>query len=371
MPSIGERLEAANWRPSGFDYLRLGLAVIIALQHAESIAEGDRLDLWRTPAQPVLLALLPMFFALSGFLVTGSLLRSQTIGKFLGLRIIRIFPALTVEVLLSAIIIGPIVTTYTPPKYFSDPEFYVYFLNVVGDIHFYLPGVFKGNHYSYVNQQLWTIPFELYCYLAIAAIALIGARRWRVIAPLSTAVFMLGYLLLHGLRHDWSFGFTDLYSVPGIFLVFSFLIGVCFYLYKEKIPWSTPLFVTCVLLAIACALTKQYSYAIWTYAYPLITCYITVYLGATNIKKIFLIKTADYSYGIYLYHYVIFQALYQILPITHHWYWMMLFSFPLVVAFSAMSWHLVEKPALDLRKKLDELETFFLSLLNRRVKSKS
>jgi peptidoglycan/LPS O-acetylase OafA/YrhL len=56
-----------------------------------------------------------MFFALSGFLVAGSPERSKTLLTFLGLRAIRIYPALGVEVVLSALLIGTAVTTLPLP----------------------------------------------------------------------------------------------------------------------------------------------------------------------------------------------------------------------------------------------------------------
>jgi peptidoglycan/LPS O-acetylase OafA/YrhL len=97
---------------------------------------------------------------------------------FLGLRAIRIFPALFVEVILSALILGPLVTTLPPQLYFSDPLFFNYLLNAIGDVHFLLPGVFADNPWPrVVNGQLWTIPYELYCYCAISIIALIGLKR--------------------------------------------------------------------------------------------------------------------------------------------------------------------------------------------------
>ena len=61
-----------------------------------------------------------MFFCLSGFLVAGSLERCRTPISFAGLRIFRIFPALVVEVLLSALILGPLLTHYSLKMYFMN-----------------------------------------------------------------------------------------------------------------------------------------------------------------------------------------------------------------------------------------------------------
>lgn len=77
-----------------------------------------------------------MFFALSGFLVIGSLERSKTLVTFLGLRAFRIVPTLKVDVVLAALIIGPIVTTLDFKEYFTEIGFRSYFLNILGDIQF-------------------------------------------------------------------------------------------------------------------------------------------------------------------------------------------------------------------------------------------
>ena len=126
-----------------------------------------------------------MFFALSGFLVAGSLLRSRTVAMFLASRIIRIFPALSVEVLLSAVLLGPLFTSLTLAQYFRSHEFWGYWWNLVGHVHFRLPGVFDANpNPNVVNGQLWTVPYELYCYVLLALVTLIGGvrHRWIVVA---------------------------------------------------------------------------------------------------------------------------------------------------------------------------------------------
>ena len=104
-----------------------------------------------------------MFFALSGFLVASSLERCKTLFTFLGLRAIRILPALAVEIFISALIIGPLFTTEPAKAYFAAPEFHDYFLNILGDIHYHLPGVFAANPSDAVNGQLWTVPYEMIC----------------------------------------------------------------------------------------------------------------------------------------------------------------------------------------------------------------
>jgi peptidoglycan/LPS O-acetylase OafA/YrhL len=136
----------------GFDLLRIGLAILILVAHTGWITGGSPtagvmlphpdsapaasqgLFDWGVLKRPFSDCLVPMFFALSGFLVTGSALRLRSVGKFLSARLYRLVPALVVEVTLSALVLGAIYTTYSLADYFTDATFYRYFLNMFGFI---------------------------------------------------------------------------------------------------------------------------------------------------------------------------------------------------------------------------------------------
>jgi peptidoglycan/LPS O-acetylase OafA/YrhL len=106
-------------------------------------------------------SLLPMFFALSGFLITASAQR-LALGNFLINRGLRIFPALVVEIVFSAIVLGAACTVLPLRQYYASGVFFEYLLNVTGYVHYFLPGVFLNNpHEGVVNASLWTIPWEL------------------------------------------------------------------------------------------------------------------------------------------------------------------------------------------------------------------
>jgi peptidoglycan/LPS O-acetylase OafA/YrhL len=122
--TIAQRMIETGGRPTGFDYLRLALAVLIVCSHSVVMSYGLEVQTVVTsaPWRPLTAVLLPAFFALSGFLVAGSLERSRTIGMFVGLRALRIYPALAVESLVAALILGPLLTTRSLGTYFSDQE---------------------------------------------------------------------------------------------------------------------------------------------------------------------------------------------------------------------------------------------------------
>lgn len=174
--TIEERLSETNNRPSGFDYLRITLAVSVILCHSFETCYGVEFNAgaWASSWRFLITFILPSFFCLSGFLVAGSMLRTKDLQVFIALRGMRIFPALIVEVILSAFLIGPIFIQLTLYQYFSSKLFFAYILNIFGYIHFFLPRVFTSNPAKTVNMQLWTIPYELECYIVISIAWLSG-----------------------------------------------------------------------------------------------------------------------------------------------------------------------------------------------------
>jgi peptidoglycan/LPS O-acetylase OafA/YrhL len=255
---------------------------------------------------PLVGTLLPMFFALSGFLVAGSLFRTTTLVQFLGLRVIRIYPALAVEVLISALLIGPLLTTLPLKDYFTSPVFYLYLVNITGHIHYLLPGLFENNPFpNTVNMQLWTVPFELGCYITLSVLAVLGIKKFHWIAPAATVLLLLAYFVVRVIvKKQWAL-IAIAGGLPGQLLIACFLSGVSLYLYKEKLPWSLSL---CAISGVVTALLVGLIPFGDFIAAP-VAAYFTVSLGVTNPKKLGVLQGADYSYGIYLYGFVIQQAL--------------------------------------------------------------
>ncbi len=359
--SIAERVRETGGRSSGFDYLRVSLAVSVICVHSTSTSYGPKayLAIWHGPQNIFCNMILPMFFALSGFLVAGSLERCPTLVSFYGLRILRIVPALAVEVMLSAIIFGPILSSFDLRSYFTGREFYLYFFNIVGYIHYLLPGVFIHNPRPFtVNSQLWTVPFELQCYLALGglgAIGIVGKRR------LLGVIVIVGQCLwaLAALKrgHDSEFD-----GASGPLLILSFLVGVLFFLYRDKIILNK---VTFALSLICCAL----SIALLphgTYYVPVPATYATVYIGLLNPRKIKYLFSGDYSYGLYLYGFPIQQAFASLGPWTHHWYLNIAVCLPAAFLVAYFSWNLVEKPTLALRRHLPGIERRLMRLVRGR-----
>jgi peptidoglycan/LPS O-acetylase OafA/YrhL len=344
--TVSDQFEVTKGRPSGFDYLRIFLSVAVIGYHTIVVCYGKDADtiLWKggNPFRPLLCLIIPAFFALSGFLISGSLFRNS-IPAFLALRVSRIFPALVCEVLISALIIGPLLTAYTLEHYFSDSQLYHYFLNILGDIHYNLPGLFLSNPYpANVNGQLWTIPYELQCYIAITMLALfkvVDKRRLFILVFIAATLFAFCY-------SQFITGFDQEHWGPsGRTCVLSFLAGIMVYLWRDKLPYSATWMALATITAMFLLRQVETEYFA---AFPV--AYLTVWLGLQNPKKNIIIAGADYSYGMYLYGYPIQQAVAQVVPGGRMWFVNLVVTVAVSGVAAWCSWHLLEKHVLANKK---------------------
>ena len=357
-PNLAERLKRADNRPSGFDYLRISLALAVVCFHVPQLVSGMAIayPFWMPWLRPLHAIVVPLFFALSGFLVAGSLLRSKTLITFFGLRILRIAPALSVEVLLSALILGPLFTDKTLAEYFSDRLFFRYFYNLIGHVQYSLPGVFSANPYSnMVNEQLWTIPSELKCYFLIGLLSLFLVFRNRLCLLAVAIVFNVGIFALYGLAPShWRATIV----APAV-IVGCFLAGVTLFVFRDRVPCSRLLFAICMIADVALLLIPQGDYLL-----PLPIAYTAAYLGVLNPPRNRMLFSGDYSYGIYLYGFPIQQAIVASGGDYKAWLLNLAIALPLIVGIAIFSWWIVERPSLALRKRLPPLEANYAALLS-------
>ena len=350
--SLGQRLETLRGIGPGFDHLRIGLALSILTWHSVSISYGQAYaaTLPRFPIPVLLGALLPMFFGLSGFLVMGSAIRTGELKTFITFRVLRILPALFTEIMLSALVLGPWLTVLPLGRYFTSPMLFEYFGSLVGRVRFSLPGLFLTNPApELVNFALWTVGPEILCYVLMALLMLTGAyRRRRVMVGVAA-----GYLLV-ALVAGWLFPARAMGEVlPGKLLIWGFLAGNLLFLFRDRIRYSALLAVAAFLAAMAILLLAQARAEDWLacLAIPLFV-YAVAVVGLSRLPPLPFFRRGDYSYGIYIFGFPIQQAITWFLPHHRIWYVNLAIALPLTLAFAVASWHLIEKPALSLRKRI-------------------
>ena len=364
MKTIGTVLDEHRGIGPGFDFLRIFLAIMVLLDHSFLIAEGEKYQFNQPGITVLQAAILPMFFALSGFLITGSAMRLP-LKEFLLNRGIRIVPALAVDIVFAALILGPLFTTVSLSVYFSSYEFWAYFANIFGIIHFVLPGVFENNPFpATVNGSLWTVPYEIGCYAIMSGLIVFGFLK-RPRAALMASIVIAAIIIflkvsnispanLGGLLPPGSSGFTLLdhfVGLRGLMLYVNFMLGAVFFLYRRVIVkhWALAVISAIVPIGASFALPNVSGATLCTLFAPMLV-YLTAYIGMTKMPAIPLYRRGDYSYGIYLYGYPFQQALVNLFPrLTSPWLHFAI-SLPIATVIAMGSWHFIEKPILRLRK---------------------
>lgn len=359
MQSLGARLEQHKGFGPGFDMLRLLLASGVVLWHSFPLTTGSPRLIDATPFWFLVSSMVPMFFALSGFLVTASAERTKVV-PFLLNRGARIFPALVSVILITALVIGPLVSTLPLADYFRAPELYRYLMGVTGLISFSLPGVFDtlplpGN----VNGSLWTVPHELLCYLIVAAFMVAGLlRRVGFMAVFFAFIFLLAAFAEMGSRPAFlsplGFLLDSVHFAQGSKIIPFFVFGSILYTARRRIPWSNGLglasLAAILLVGALVDPAARKGPLLWLATAPILT-YVVVWIGLKSLKMPQFLEGKDLSYGVYLWHFPILQLIVLATGVTIWWLLFLMAILPVgLVAW--VSWKHIEKPALVLRKSL-------------------
>ncbi len=283
-----------------------------------------------------------LFFTLSGFLVTGSLVKRGAV-QFGLARALRLLPGLWVMLLVVPLTLWAAFGTLSLAQFVADPlthKFLVRNALLIGG-EYRLPGLFEAHPFAQVvNGSLWTIPLEVRCYvvLALAGAATLLLPRWRATALY--AVFVIAHLAV------------PIDQIPALTnprrLALSFFLGVIAYLWRDRLRLSGPI----ALLAAAAALALPTEWTIKTAAIQTAFGYaflVIAFRAPVSVKRLSA-ALPDYSYGIYIYAFPAQQAalaLGAVSPAAN-----IALGFALMLPFAALSWHLVEGPALRLKPAL-------------------
>jgi peptidoglycan/LPS O-acetylase OafA/YrhL len=288
-----------------------------------------------------------VFFILSGILVAQSFDRSRSVLDFGTARVLRIFPALIVCVAVTSFVLGPVVSRLSPAEYFSNPELYAYAAKTLtlstGSAS--LPGVFETLPFAgYVNSSLWTLKYEVLCYVLLALLGAAGLfeERWRKVAVIGLAVLVATVSL--GLPADIeTYGFSDNLRY---FIVF-FFSGVLAYLARRELLIHGAVLIPLCALFITLAKT------------PFAEISSALFLGYGALwaatKTFGPLRAAcnqvDASFGIYIFAGPTQQGLLWLVPGVPP-IWLSLLAFAIDLPIALLSWTVIEKPALSLRMVL-------------------
>ncbi len=230
------------------------VALVVAIVGFQSIQVSENyVRIASTPAWIFAVILYPALFAISGFLLARSADHRQ-IGDFLQRRVRRMLPALVLIVLLSALVLGPLATTKPFRAYATDPDFGLYFLNILAWPRFSLPAVFQFNNAgTVVNLPLWLSPFVV-AMVAIAALA----RRFGTGILFAALVLLIVAVAVAALLVPDPAGFANLQRKlldgSGAAVVLAFLLGALAYRLRHRLPMRAGIAYLCLAALIGAAL---------------------------------------------------------------------------------------------------------------------
>jgi peptidoglycan/LPS O-acetylase OafA/YrhL len=342
-------------RFNNFNLMRLLAAMAVLLSHSYALAIGS------SKAEPLGTSLgvtfgsmaVDFFFIISGFLVTGSLLAKRNLLQFAWARVLRIYPAIVVVVLLSVFVLGLFFTTYPPASFLLSKETHIYLIKnttIATGAAYTLPGVFGANPYkNSVNGSLWTLPYEVRLYIALGILwAVLGiARNYRLRAFKCSVVSLALISALALIAEHFHFMWPSKHIFLRLFCMF--FTGAAYYVLKERVIMSKAIFLFCLSAILLSAFTNK---DLFFLTYSLLSAYVLFFLAYVPSGRIrFFNSLGDYSYGTYIYAFPVQQAAAACIPGISV-AGMFAVSFPVTLLLAVLSWHLVEKRALQLKSSL-------------------
>lgn len=339
----------ARFHQNGLNLLRLILALLVILSHSWHLvpAASDR------DQSPILESLqihggsfaVNLFFAMSGFLLSGSWDRQPRFRDFLVRRVRRIYPGFTAVCLWQALFAVPLalgggaafpaladgwrlglaMVTLGGAGQMANPQLPLFPSGVSHDL----------------NASIWTVRYEFLCYLFLGLLGVIGFwrirwLRWAVFASAWGIFLAWPDAEMHpvltrtvGAWSDW--GRLSVY----------FLGGVIAYWETGKIPlnrWS----VLVVISALAASAVGPE--AVGRAVGPLILPWLMLHAGYQALPtRVASRLPGDFSYGIYLYAFPVQQLLLQFTPNVNWTVWgFTLAATGLTLPLAIASWYWVE-----------------------------
>jgi peptidoglycan/LPS O-acetylase OafA/YrhL len=292
-----------------------------------------------------------IFFVISGFLVTASFVRAGAAGRYLANRCLRILPGLAVALVLTACVLGTLVSTLSAAGYFGRLQTWTYVARnlLLYPVTYYLSGVFAANPFpDAVNGSLWTLRLEFTFYLAILVLA-----AMRLLTPKALAVLTLGGFIAYAAARALPPGQAPIMVLLALRNGYLFIAGAALFTWREPMARLAVVWTGAAALAFAASLPSE-ALAPFVAIGVLPLLVIGVALRPLPVLRS-AARFGDFSYGIYIYAFPVQQALMwwagpQRLDIASFFGATLVCVLPLAAA----SWWLVEKPALGFKRRLVE-----------------
>lgn len=350
-------MKTKDTRPNNFDLIRLIAATQVILGHTVEHLQltGPLQHAWSSwvgwfPGVPI-------FFVISGFLISLSFEHNPELSSYLRNRFLRIYPALWVCAAVSA---GTILVLYPHARLVSWEQLLLWASAQLTIGQSYNPGWLRGYATGVANGSLWTIPVELQFYLLVplgyAGLRLERGRGTARLLALGAAFVLLNRMYVGAMPalHDHTaFKLAGATFVPFFYM---FLVGVLIqrnfprvrWLFEGTLWYWLAIYVATNLVLHVFGLTVQGNYINPLSALVLAGVVMAAAYTRPSVSEL-LLRGNDISYGAYLYHMVVINAL---LTLGHRGdsrlLGVVLF---LTYGIAILSWVIVERPLLRYKER--------------------
>lgn len=333
--AIADRLTINN-----FDLLRLVFASMVMFFHIGILSQQPSLAWLQTYVSAEFG--LQGFFFVSGFLVTMSYDKSSSLASYAWKRARRIAPAYVTVVLIAAFAF--VFLSQLPwTEYFAHPQWRSYVFWNLLLMNFAapdLPGVFADNYKQAVNGSLWTIKVEVAFYCMMPVMAYLGRRagKWNVMIALLLAslAWRIGfefYAQQTG-REFWS---KLAIQAPG---QFAFFVAGAIAYERTRLGLSPPQAWMAAIAAITYAATSGLAHELLApFAVGIIAYWAAIAVPFAGRAS----RYGDFSYGVYLYHWPVIQALIALQLYAYAPGAAALMTVAMALGLAVCSWYLVER----------------------------
>ena len=334
---------------NNFDLIRLFAAAQVAVSHAAD---------WMQVPVPWLNILgyfpgVPVFFFISGYLIYQSYANIKTPHRlriFTVNRVLRLFPALYVCIIFSLVL-----TYYS--GYFStvkitQTQWLSWLASQFTFLQFFNPDFMRAFGTGKLNASLWTITVELQFYVLTPLVFFLW-QRYRKISVFLFVIFV-GLNTINSMLNPRESTLEKLFNVSFAPWIAMFALGAYLSTNKalqQKILNTHFLVPFCLyILSYAIALRTNLGTANSINFISFILLGWLIFKAAYSMPNLSesLLHRNDISYGIYIYHMPIIN--FMIYKQMSGSYFYLSIAMLVTVTIALLSWRLIEKPALHLKK---------------------
>lgn len=304
----------------------------------------------------------PIFFCTSGFLITNSYLKNPNLFLFFRNRVLRLYPALWVCLVVTIFLF--IFFKIINFKTLYSPSFLIWFACQLSFLQFYTVDYLRTWGVGTPNGSLWTIAVELQFYLILPFFIKVIKRGSKcVFTLLILIVFILISVLLGQYYKTMNneFFIAKLIHVSIFPYFFYFCFGILSMLFWEKLKriiekkFIIWLIIYFLYIYIFSSTLNLFTISYYPNFFGLVShllLWLLVLSAAFTYKKLSqtLLKGVDISYGIYIYHMLVVNSLLSIDLTFFSNSVKLLIALVCTIIFGICSWFFVEVPFL--RKKL-------------------